>query len=193
MENQESEIIGRCQAGDSQAFGLLYDRYVKKIYDFIYYKTWHKETAEDLTSQTFFKALNKIKDFNVNKGTFQAWIYQIARNTVIDHYRSSKAELAIEDVWGLSDESDIERDVDTAAKLAQVEQYLQKLKPQQRDIIILRLWENKTYQEISEITGLSLTNCKVTFSRVMSKLREDKALIVLYLIILSEKLLWLTR
>lgn len=193
MTTKESDIISRCQAGDSQAFGLLYDQYIKKIYDFIYYKTWHKETAEDLTSQTFFKALNKIKGFDIQKGTFQAWIYQIARNTVIDHYRSNKQEVNIEDVWNLSDNQNIETDLDTASKLEQVKQYLEKFKPQQREIIILRLWENKTYEEIATITGLTVVNCKVTFSRVMSKLREDMALVIVYALILSEKLLWLMK
>ena len=58
---QDRELILECQKGNTQAFGALYDKYIKKIYDFIYYKTHHKETAEDLTSQTFFKVLNAIQ------------------------------------------------------------------------------------------------------------------------------------
>jgi len=106
MDN-EKDIIVSCQQGDLEKFSWLYDKYIKKIYDFIYFKTTHKETAEDLTSQTFFKALEKIKTFNSDKGTFSAWLYQIARNTVIDHYRTMKKTVDIDDVWDMAEDQDI--------------------------------------------------------------------------------------
>src|SRR6056297_2278284 len=90
MKQRESQAINNCQQGQLDSFNWLYERYIKKIYNFIYYKTMHQETAEDLTSQTFIKALNKINSFDSEQGTFQAWLYKIARNTVIDHYRTQK-------------------------------------------------------------------------------------------------------
>ena len=98
MENLESQVIKKCQAGELKQFGQLYDSYIKKIYNFVYYKTWHRQTAEDLTSQTFFKALTKIKQFDEIKGSFSSWLYKIARNTVIDYYRQNKADLNIDDI-----------------------------------------------------------------------------------------------
>ncbi len=174
----DNRIIENCQKGNPDEFGALYDKYIRKIYDFIYYKTQHKETAEDLTSVTFTKVLEKIHGFDCAKGTFQAWLYQIARNTVIDHYRTKKHETDIEDIWDLSGNDDPERDLDTKKKLEQVDDYLNKLKPDQREIIILRVWQGLSYKEIAEITGRSEDAAKMKFSRVVRKLRADMPLAV---------------
>lgn len=193
MENLEPQIIARIRDGELDQFGRLYDLYIKKIYDFIYYKTMHKQIAEDLTSQAFFKALNNIKKFDENKGTFSSWLYQIARNTVIDHYRTKKTEANVEDVWDLSSNDNIERDVDVSQKLEQVQEYLSKLKTDQREIVVMRLWDNLSYQEIAEITGKTVASCKMTFSRTMTKLREEMAFIIFYIILLTKQILWLIK
>lgn len=191
MENLEPQIIARVKSGELDQFGRLYDLYIKKIYNFIYYKTMHKETAEDLTSQTFFKAMERINQFDGNKGTFSSWIYKIARNTVIDHYRTKKPQTNIEDFWGISDDSDTEKDIDISQKLEQVKKYLENFKPDQREIVIMRLWDQLSYQEIAEITGKTVASCKMTFSRVVTKLREDMALVILYILIISKQIIWL--
>ena len=122
MEGDESQIIARIKNGELNQFGTLYDLYIKKIYNFVYYKTMHKETAEDLTSQTFFKALDNIQRFDETKGSFSSWLYRIARNTVIDYYRTKKTENNIEDVWDLSGDENIQSDMDTTQKLQEVSQ-----------------------------------------------------------------------
>lgn len=180
-------ILKKCQNGIYDDFGLLYDKYIKKIYDFIYFKTTHKETAEDLTSQTFLKALEKIATFNSAKGTFSAWLYQIARNNVIDHYRAKKENLNIDDIWDLAGREDIERDIDSRENVAAVEKYLKNLKPEQRDIIIMRIWQEMPYAEMAEILGKSEDACKMTFSRAIGKLRQEMPL-ALFLFFLINKI-----
>jgi RNA polymerase sigma-70 factor (ECF subfamily) len=179
MDETETQAIKKCQSGDREEFGQLYDRYIKKIYDFVYYKTQHKETAEDLVSQIFTKALSKIGSFNTNKGTFQAWLYQIARNTVIDHYRTRKKDRNIEDIFDLASEIDIERDTEVKIKLAEVEEYLRDLKPEQRDIILMRVWQGMSYRDISVIMGKSEASCKMMYSRGINKLRNEIPLVLL--------------
>lgn len=169
----EVDVISRCQAGQLEEFGLLYDKYIKKIYDFVYYKTHHKETAEDLVSKIFMKALEKIKSFSPDKGSFQGWLYQIARNTVIDHYRTQKKDANLEDVWDLQDKSDIARDLDVKMKVKEVEECLAKLKPEQRDIIIMRVWQGLSYKEIADIMDKSEGSCKMAYSRAVNALRQD--------------------
>ena len=176
MENNDAAIIKKCQSGDPRQFGILYDRYIRKIYDFIYFKTHHKETAEDLTSKTFMKALSNLGRFNADIGTFQAWLYRIARNTVIDHYRTAKIDKNIEDVWDLSGNEDLARDVDTRASLKKVEQYLKKLAPEQRDIIIMRVWQGMSHFEIAEALGKTEASVKMKFSRAMIRLRREMPL-----------------
>src|SRR3989344_6704647 len=181
----ESQLIERCQQGELNQFGVLYDTYIKKIYDFIYYKTHHQQTAEDLTSHTFLKALRSINSFSNTAGTFQAWLYQIARNTVIDHYRTQKATVNLEDAWDLHDNTDIVRDTDTALKLETVQAALQQLSSEQRDIVLLRVWSGLSYAEIAAIVGKTEDSCKVSFSRTIKKLREQNALLALLLFMIS--------
>lgn len=181
---EEQKIIIDCQKGNKEEFGKLYDRYVRKIYDFVYYKTHHKETAEDITSRVFIKALEKIDTFNCDRGFFSAWIYQIARNSVIDFYRTKKGDIGIDDVWDLASIDNIERDIDVRQKLEKVEKYLKELKNDQREIIMLRVWQGMNYKEIAEILDKSEASCKMMFSRAIKDLRKDvPAHLVLYILL----------
>ena len=172
MENDGRSIIKECQNGNLEKFGLLYDAYINKIYRFIYYKTHHKETAEDLTSRTFMKALEKIKTFDADKGAFSTWLYQIARNNVIDFYRTKKSDIDINDVWDLSSSDNIERDAEMRQKIEKLESYLAKLPNEQREIIVLRVWEGLSHREISEIMGKSEAGCKMMYVRALKELRS---------------------
>jgi RNA polymerase sigma-70 factor (ECF subfamily) len=161
-----------------ESFPDLYDQYVRKIFNFIYYKTHHKETAEDLTSQTFLKALKNLSQFNQKKGHFSTWLYQIARNQVIDFYRSKKNDINIEDIWDLAGNEDIPRDFDTAHRLEKVESYLKKLRPDQREIVLLRVWEGLSYKEIAKIVDKDEAQCRVVFSRTIKTIKDEMPLAV---------------
>jgi len=185
MNEVENDIIKACQSGDLSQFSQLYDTYARKIYDFIYYRVQHRPSAEDLTSQTFFKALENIGKYRDNSGNFSAWLYKIARNTVIDYYRTKKNEADVTDYFGLNDGSDLARDFDTKEKLKSVEKYLQGLNPEVREILIMRVWQGLSYQEIGAILNKSEASCKMQFSRAITKLRKDlplASLIFLFLI-----------
>lgn len=171
MFEHESDIIKECQQGQTDRFGELYDAYVRRIYNFIYYKTRHKETAEDLTSTTFFKALTHIGQCDPHK-KFSSWLYKIAHNTVIDHYRSIKPEVNIDDVWDLTDDSDVVRDLDATLRLGEVEKYLKTLPSEKRNIIFMRVWQEMSYREIADAVGKSEASCKMAFSRAIADLRS---------------------
>lgn len=180
----EKQAIQSCQNGNLKEFGVLYDMYVKRIHDFVYFKTYHKETAEDLVSKTFMKALEKIKNYDEKIGTFSSWLYSIARNTVIDHYRTNKNTTDIEDVWDLSAEQDIEADMDAKENLVKVKTHLAKLSPEQRDIVIMRVWQEMSYAEIAEVLGKSEDSCKMMFSRTIAKLKKEMPVAAFVLFIL---------
>lgn len=170
---KEFEIIKACQAGNYEGFGALYGAYIKKIYDFVYWKTYHKETAEDIVSAVFMKALENIKSYRPEKGSFSAWLYGIARNAVIDHCRKGRPEIPVEDIWDIPDKNNLEVDFDVRDKLEEVKKNLAQFKRAHREIVILRLWQELSYREISEIVGASEANCKMIFSRTLSKLRSE--------------------
>jgi len=181
----ELRLIQKTKKGDSEAFGELYNKYIKKIYNFIYYKTYHQEIAEDLTSITFTKALERIESFNETQSNFSTWLYTIARNGVIDYFRTEKDLLNIDDVWDLTNNDDFEVNIDNKIKLESLREYLKNLNAEKREIIILKVWEGLNYQEIAEIIGKSENNCKMIFSRTIRKLRIEMPLALFILLLIN--------
>lgn len=184
MALSEQAAVAACQAGDLEAFDTLYREYVKPLYGFIAHRTLNRETAEDLTSVTFMKAMEKISQYDPAKGPFAAWLYRIARNTVTDHYRTQKHDAPIEDAWELP--SDDKTDLIAGDRIAfeKLREAVAKLEPEKREILILRFWDGLSYAEIAQITGKSEGNCKVIVSRTVAGLRTALPLTTLLLLLL---------
>ncbi|WP_329518585.1 ECF subfamily RNA polymerase sigma factor, BldN family [Spirillospora sp. NBC_01491] len=88
-------LVLRARDGDADAFGRLYDHYVDLVYRYVYYRVGAHALAEDLTSETFLRALRRMSDFNWQGKDFGAWLVTIARNLVADHFKSSRYRLEI--------------------------------------------------------------------------------------------------
>ncbi|MFA1542357.1 sigma-70 family RNA polymerase sigma factor [Actinomadura monticuli] len=88
-------LVLRARAGDADAFGSLYDHYVELVYRYIYYRVGTHSLSEDLTSETFLRALRRICDFHWQGKDFGAWLVTIARNLVADHFKSGRYRLEI--------------------------------------------------------------------------------------------------
>ncbi len=172
----DEQLVASSLAGDAAAFSELYTRYLTRIYQYHYFRTFHKETAEDLTSQTFIRGLEHLASYNEKKGSFSAWLYRIARNLLIDHARSKKPTLNLEDALDvLHDKTNLPKTADERALLARVQDHLTLLTPEQREVILLRLWDERSYAEIAIITGKSEASCKMTVSRALAILRKHLA------------------
>jgi RNA polymerase sigma-70 factor (TIGR02952 family) len=89
------DLVLRARGGEAEAFGLLYDRYVELVYRYVYYRVGSHAMAEDLTSDTFLRALRRMSDFSWQGKDFGAWLVTIARNLVADHFKSSRHRLEI--------------------------------------------------------------------------------------------------
>lgn len=168
----DAELAFASQNGEGAAFGVLYDRYFEKLYRFVYYKTFVKETAEDIVSDVFHKAFTRIDSFDGEKGNFSQWIYRIARNSVIDHYRTERKNIPIDDVFDIGENDRTIEEHDVLLTMRHVGEYLRTLTPRQRELITLRVWEERSYREIAEIIGGSEDSVKMAFSRTMKELRE---------------------
>ncbi|TDD82110.1 sigma-70 family RNA polymerase sigma factor [Actinomadura rubrisoli] len=88
-------LVLRAREGDAQAFGSLYDHYVELVYRYVYYRVGTHALTEDLTSETFLRALRRIRDFHWQGKDFGAWLVTIARNLVADHFKSSRYRLEV--------------------------------------------------------------------------------------------------
>lgn len=184
MEHAELQLIRDAQAGNRYAFASLYDAYLDRVYRYIYFRTHHKETAEDLAASVFVKALEKLPSFDPGKAGFTTWLYAIARNALTDHYRRQKPDVDVEDVWDtLASGEDIPADTDVRARLAKVQELMKDLPAAQREIVLLRVWDELSYAEIAEVTGKSEAASKMAFSRAVATLRKraPDALLVLLL------------
>lgn len=178
---EENRLIAGCKQGDAASFGQLYDAYFQRLYRFVYYRTQHQQTAEDLVSQAFMKAWDKIRSFDATKARFSTWLHQIARNLLIDHYRKSAPVQDIECAWDIGEDAGLERDAETALLMQKVRPYLDQLTPQQRQVLIMRIWDDLPYAEIAQILGTSEAACKMAFSRAVDKLQAQLAVIILLL------------
>ncbi len=98
-ENKEKKLIRRAQRGDKKAIADLYDSHYRAVYNYIYYRVSDSQTAEDISAEVFIRMLNKLPAYVDRGRPFLAWLYAIARNMVIDHYRleEKKAEVQIMD------------------------------------------------------------------------------------------------
>ena len=183
MERSDDELIAACRDGQLEHFDALYTRYVAAIHGYLSRRTLSREIAEDLTSITFLKALEGIRSFNPSKGNVRGWLYRIARNALIDHYRDpSRRSAPIESAWDLPGEEFATLRLERSLNAEKLRASLQTLNASQREIVLLRVWDDLSYAEIAQLTGKSEASCKMTFSRAVAALRADMAALLLLLL-----------
>ena len=151
-------IVQRAQAGDSDAFGELYDRYSELVYRYIYYRVGGQALAEDLTSETFLRALRRISSFTWQGRDFGAWLVTIARNLIADHYKSGRYRLEVttDDMLGIDAtpaEAGPETEVISAMTNAAVMDALRQLNPEQQECLMLRFVQGLSVAETAQAMG----------------------------------------
>ncbi|HEX4429628.1 MAG TPA: ECF subfamily RNA polymerase sigma factor, BldN family [Frankiaceae bacterium] len=153
-----ADLVARSQAGEPEAFGLLYDRYVDLVYRYIYYRVGSPTLAEDLVSETFLRALRRIDSFTWQGRDFAAWLVTIARNLIADHFKSGRYRLEIttEDILesGPAQTTDgpesLVLDSLTNATLLSA---VKKLNPEQQECIVLRFLQGLSVNETALAMG----------------------------------------
>lgn len=167
---KEQELIDSCREGDADAFGLLYDAYAREIYKFVFYKTSHRETAEDIVSQVFTNAWKNLSGYRGDG--FRAWLYGIARNAIMDHYRQLRPSDDIDDHQDLAAPSDPAAELDQKLAQAKAGELLSALTAEERDILIMRFWQEMEFREIASVLGKKEGAVKMKAYRALSSLRN---------------------
>lgn len=175
----ETILLAKVRHQDNaEAFAVLYDEYVKRVYRFVYFKVKSSEDAEDITAEVFLKAWNYLRDPEHKIKSFSGLLYQIARTTIIDWYR--KVARRPETIT-LDDER---RSIDIgdrgvwAKKLADNLEHkeillgLERLKHDYQEIVLLRYVEDLSIKEIADITGKNALAVRVTLHRALKKLEQ---------------------
>lgn len=178
-ERSDAELIHAAQSGDADAFGALYERHLADVYRFVAWKVQHRETAEDITSRAFLNAFDHIGSVSADDTSFRPWIFTIARNAVVDYFRTARSHADIADAWDIAAPDDIARDAEARMLLEKVRKLVAGMDAVQRDVVLLRVWHDLPYAEISRIVGKTPEHCKVIFSRVAKSLRTELAVLLL--------------
>ena len=174
-KNREKTLTRKAIEGEASAFGLLYDIYQPKIYRFVILKISHREEAEDLTHQVFLTAWEKLDTFEYQDLPLSSWLFRIARNKVIDHYRTRKSQVSIdevpEEILGITEE-DASDAVTKRMNLQKVWDALKQLSEEQQEVLVLRFVEELTYKEIADVTSKTPGAARVLQHRAIKRLKE---------------------
>lgn len=169
----DEAIMEAVKGGNLQQATLLFDRYHKRIFNFLARMTMDRELAEDLTQNVFLRILKYRTSYREGL-RFQAWIYQVARNVFSDHYQAHKNKFSdfidvekVEDHMADTNEAD---DMDEKEKL--LHQSMSRLSEEQRELLVLTRFQHMKYEEVATIMDTTVANIKVKVHRAILKLRE---------------------
>ncbi len=174
-------LVALAQQGDAEAFGLVYDSYVDQIYRYLYYRVGSHALAEDLTSETFLRALRRIDTFTYTGKDIGAWFTTIARNLVTDHVKSSRFKLEVTTADMLdADRADggIEQEVLDRMQNAALLDAVKQLKPEQQECIVLRFLQGLTLAETAGVMARSegaVKQLQLRAVRALAKLLPEPA------------------
>jgi len=152
--DSQRRLVRLAKDGDADAFGLLYDGYIERIYRYIYFRVTDEVTAEDLTSQVFSKAWENLDRYKPSGAPFIAWLYTIARNAVIDHFRTRKETVGLDEIASLSSAGPSPDDVvELHFETEALREALQSLTDEQQQVVVLKFIAGMTTDEIAKQLG----------------------------------------
>ncbi len=169
--NDEGRLVARATKRDSAAFGILYETHLDRIYRYVYYRVGSTSEAEDLSEQVFLKAWEAIERYEPRGVPFIAWLYRLAHNLVVDHYRSRRPTLTLEEV-GEAEEpgANVVDAVEEKLDAEEIRVALRRLSPEHQQLIALRFVEGLSHAEVAQITGKSEGATRVVQYRALQSL-----------------------
>ena len=173
-EVNEEEVLARASQGDREAFGLLYERYIDRIFNYVYYRTGNPHDAEDLTARVFQRAMSHIHNYTDRGVPFSAWLYRIAHNLVANWHRdrSRRQEIPLSGMPSLPSKSELpEAALVRMEEQAALLRLIRRLPPDRQHVLILKFVEHLSNAEIGQIMGRSEGAVKSLYHRTLLALR----------------------
>jgi RNA polymerase sigma-70 factor (ECF subfamily) len=172
----DDEVLEAAIQGDVAAFTSLYERYVNRIYNYIYYRTGSPADAEDLTAKVFHRAFGHIGKYQHKGVPFSAWLYRIAHNLVANWHRdnSRKKEVPLEDHLNLTHRTNLpEAELVQNQEKEQLMKVIRRLPADRQQLVILKFVDHLSNIEIAVIMGKSEGAIKSLYHRTLLAIRED--------------------
>lgn len=169
------ELVAAAQQGDQGAFGQLYDRYVDVVFRFVLFRVGDRPLAEDLTSETFLRALRRISSVSYQGRDVGAWFVTIARNLVLDHVKSSRyrLEMTTADILDSSaDDRGPEHEVVEEATATELMRCVAQLGRDQQECIMLRFMQGLSVSETAAVMGRNEGAVKALQHRAVRRLAQ---------------------
>ena len=167
-------LVARSKEGDADAFGALYDRFHPEILRYLTHQLRHRETAEDLAQQVFLKAWQAIPRYQERGAPFKAWLYRMAKNQMIDHFRRQRPTTDLEGVE-LAEPAEAEAQVIAAELHDRLGEALDRLSPDHREVLVLRFLMEKSAAEIGQIMARKEVTVRGLQMRALRALRREIA------------------
>ena len=172
----DTELVERAKAGDKDAFGELYERYLEKIYNYVYYRTGNHHDAEDLTARVFFRALAHIHNYKERGVPFQAWLYRIAHNLVANWHRDSgrRKIIPLDDfvATNLRSESP-DRYAEDKHERDALLRAIRRLPEDRQQLLLLKFIDGLSNAEIGEAMDRTEGAIKSLYHRTLLALRDE--------------------
>lgn len=170
MSEEMSQLVIQAKAGNTQAFGQLYNHFVQRIYRFVYFLLQDRTHAEDITQETFLRAWKSLGTFSTKGGSFQAFLFAIARNLVTD-LRRKKQSVSIDTIIEPPAKDDIEEEFFKEEQARRLRTVLQRLQPFEQDIVVLRFFEEFSFAEVAKAVGMTEGAVRVRIHRILKTLK----------------------
>ncbi len=178
LTDEKDEVLAERAKTDREAFGILYERHVRRIYNYIYYRTGSVADAEDLTARTFYQALSNLHRYKVQGVPFSAWLFRIAHNLVANWHRDTGRHRAVplDGLYELPNPSDDPPEVaESLEESRELRAVLSRLPADRQQLLILKFVERMPNAEIATVMGRTEGAVKALLHRTIENLKYQLA------------------
>ncbi len=165
-------LVDQAKDGDAAAFGRLYDRFQPEIVRYLSHRTGDADVAQDLAQQVFLKAWQAIPRYQHRGAPFRAWLYRMAHNQMVDHFRARRPSVDLENIE-LPEDAEAETLVLTQEVHQHLQAALERLSEDHRQVLVLRFLMEKSAREIGDVMGRKEVTVRGLQMRALQALRRE--------------------